>query len=348
MEAARVIAIAPDAFVDLLARLLDDEDDDVAALAAKAAEEAQSEHLVDALVRALRRPAVADEAAGALARLGDRVVPALDRRLKDPSLEVEIRRELPGVLVRIGSARAEQVLVDSLLHADITLRHRVVSSLNKLRVLHPEVRIDSSAIELLLAAEIAGHYRSYQVLGPLRRQLKDDDPVLEAMRATMEQELERIFRLMALLYPQTGLHDAYVGVRAANPIVRANALEFLENVLKPELRQVLVPVLDSQVSIEERIAMADRMVGAPVETSEEAVATLLASEDAWLRSCAVYAVGTLQLHGLEDDIRRFESSTDPVLQASVRTARRRLAGESMPAGPQQPAPADMDLGVGVG
>ena len=110
----------------------------------------------------------------------------------------------------------------------------------------------------------------------------------------MEQELERIFRLMALLLPQAGLHDAYVGVRSSNPTVRANALEFLDNVLKPELRHVLVPLLDAQVTVEERIEIANRLVGAPLETPHQAVATLLASEDPWLRSCAIQAVGTLQ------------------------------------------------------
>ena len=82
----------------------------------------------------------------------------------------------------------------------------------------------------------------------------------------MEQELERIFRLMALLLPQAGLHDAYVGVRSSNATVRANALEFLDNVLKPELRHVLVPLLDAQVTVEERIEIANRLVGAPLET----------------------------------------------------------------------------------
>ncbi|HXW05755.1 MAG TPA: Npt1/Npt2 family nucleotide transporter [Vicinamibacterales bacterium] len=348
LEAARVVGIVPEAFAGLLPTVIADENDEVALAGIRAARALGSDELVTPLVSALGRPALTDEAAGALARLGNGVVPELARMLGSPAVDAETRRELPGVLVRIGSPAAEQVLVDSLLHADVTLRHRVVASLNKLRVLHPEVALETSAVELLLAAEIAGHYRSYQVLGPLQDQLKDDDPVVMAMRASMEQELERIFRLMALLYPQEGLHDAYVGVRAANPIVRANALEFLENVLKPELRHVLVPILDSQVPIAERIALADRLIGARVETPEEAVGTLLASEDAWLRSCAVYAVGTLQLHALEAEIRAFESSEDPVLQASVRTARRRLAGEMVPAGPQEPAPADMDMGVGVG
>ena len=144
----------------------------------------------------------------------------------------------------------------------------------------------------------------------------------------MEQELERIFRLMALLLPQAGLHDAYVGVRSSNPTVRANALEFLDNVLKPELRQVLVPLLDSQVTVDERIEIANRLVGAPLETPDQAVATLLASDDPWLRSCAIQAVGTLRLAGLAPELKRYEDGPDPLVREAVVAARARLAGDS--------------------
>jgi AAA family ATP:ADP antiporter len=348
IEAARLLPLVPGVFDDLLARLIVDEDEEVARQAVRSARVLAAESLADALLAALARPELADEAADALARIGNTIVPELARRLRDDSENLEIRRELPSVLVRIATPQAEQVLVESLLHADTTLRHRVIASLNKLRAIHPDVWIDPNTIELLLAAEIAGHYRSYQVLGPLQRQLKDDDPVLQAMRHAMEQELERIFRLMNLLYTEEGLHDAYVGLRASNPAIRANALEFLDNVLKPELRPLLVPLLDAQVSIDERIQIADRLVGAPVETTEQAIGTLLASEDSWLRSCAVYAVGTLQLHALEGALRRFEISGDVVLQESIRVARRRLAGEPEPSLPQEPAPADLGMGVGAG
>jgi AAA family ATP:ADP antiporter len=251
-------------------------------------------------------------------------------------------------LLRIGTPDAEQVLVEGLLQADGTLRHRVIASLNKLKVLHPDVRVESGVIEVLLAAEIAGHYRSYQVMGPLRSRLKEDDSVLEAMRHAMEQELERIFRLMALLFPQTGLHDAYVGLRSSNPIVRANALEFLDSTLKPELRQVLVPLLDSTVTTEERVALADRFVGAPLETPEQAVATMLESEDVWLRSCGIYAIGALRLPGFEPDLARFESSGDTVLREAARSSRSRLKGKGAVAETHEPAPSDMNLGVGAG
>ncbi len=348
IEAARLIAVVPDPFVDLLGQLIHDPADDVAREAIRSARTIVREELIDELMSALERPDLVDEATGALAAYGNAIIPEIEHRLGDDRASLDVRRELPSVLVRIASVEAEQALIASLLQADVTLRHRVIASLNKLRLLHPEVALDPATINLLLAAEIAGHYRSYQVLGPLKQRLKDDDPVLEAMENAMEQELDRIFRLMALLLPHVGLHDAYVGLRSSDELVRANSLELLDNVLAPELRQLLVPLLDSQVSTTERIAIANRLVGAPLDSPQQAIATLLSSEDHWLRSSAIYAVGALQLHELEGELKKFDNDPDPLLRKSVRAARRRLAGEGETPQQQEPAPPEMNLGVGAG
>jgi len=345
VQAARVLAVAPDMFPDLLVRLIADEDPQVALQAISAGAPAARGDLIEPFMQALRRPELADEAARALAQYRNAIVPELERRLHDADTPVEIRRELPAVLVRIGTPLAQQVLIEGLLQVDVQLRYRIVASLNKLQDVHPDLRVDREVVELLIAAEIAGHYRSYQVLGPLRAQLREDDPILQTLHRSMEQELERIFRLMALLFRGSALHDAYVGLRSTNSALRANALEFLDNVLQPDLRKVLVPLLDGQVTVEERIAIADRLVGAPVESAEEAVATLLASGDAWLRSCAVYAVGALQLHGLAGEVRRYKSASDPALRKGVQAALERLAGESDPA-QHRPVPAEVGMGVG--
>ena len=344
-QAARVLGVVRVPFADLLTRLVRDPEPAVARDAILATRRTAATALVAPLVEALERPQLAGAAGAALARYGDAVVPEIEALLHDSTASADLKRELPAVLVRIGTPLAQHVLIDGLLQADVTLRHRIVVSLNKLHDTHPDVPLDTQLIELLLAAEIAGHYRSYQVLGPLRRQLKDDDVILLALHQTMEQELERVFRLMALLFDGHGLHDAYVGVRSANQTVRANALEFLDNVLKPELRRVLVPLLDSQVSVDARIELADRLVGAPLETAEQAVSTLLGSEDGWLRSCALHAVGSLQLHGLQGELQRFETSSDPLLREAARAARQRLAGET-DSMLQPPAPAEMTMGVG--
>ena len=349
-EAARLIGDLQEGdYTDVLRRLVMDGDAEVAREALRASHGADAETIAPAIMPALARADVADEAIEALARFGSAVVPAITRALRDETVPAEVRRELPAVLLRIRTPEAEQALASNLLEADGTVRHRVIASLNKLSALRPGVEIDRPVLELLLAAEIAGHYRSYQVLGPLRGRLRDDDPVMQALAGTMEQELERIFRLMALLHPHAGLHDAYVGVRSPNAVVRANALEFLENVLRPELRQVVVPLLDAQVTVQERIELANRMVGAPLDSPHQAVATLIASEDPWLRSCAIQAIGTLQLRELAPELERHEGSADALVREAVASARARLDGEERQGVEQpHPAPPDLDVGVGAG
>jgi len=344
MQAARVLSLVPGLFTDLLVHLISDPDPAVARQAIEATSVVMRDEVVSALLGALGRPELAFDAGDRLARYGNALVPRLAQCLDDPNTPLETKRELPQVLVRIGTPVAFEVLIEGLLQSDVTLRHRVIASLNKLHDLHPEVRIDEQLVEVVLAAEIAGHYRSYQVLGALREQFKEDESALAGIRQSMDQELERMFRLMALLVPGPGLHDAYVGVRSTNATVRDNALEFLDNVLKPGLRRLLIPLLDSQVTIDERIRIANQLVGAPLETAEQAASTLLASEDPYLRACGAYAVGALRLHTLEGDLQKLADVPDPTLRESVQVALGRLAGE--PETSQPPVPGGMETGVG--
>jgi AAA family ATP:ADP antiporter len=312
MEAARVLALTPDGFGDLLGRLLHDQDVDVARLAIAAARVVHDQAVIAPLVDLLSRAELTEDAADVLARKGSAAVEPLKARLLDESSPVEVRREIPLVLMQIGTPDAGRALVAALLEGDATVRYRVIASLNKLKRLHPDVPVDRALVELLLAAEIAGHYRSHQVLGAVKRTLHPDDPVFQAMEESMEQERERIFRLMSLLYTEPGLQDAYVGLRSSNPTIRANSLEFLDNVLAPHLREVLVPVLDPQTSLEERIQVADRLVGAPVTTAQAGLATMLA---------------------------------DPVLHEVASGALHRVAVDAETAETPEPAPADMGIGV---
>jgi hypothetical protein len=155
------------------------------------------------------------------------------------------------------------------------------------------------------------------VLAPLDASQPRHQKIIAAVRHSMEQELERIFRLTALLSPSASLHDAYVGLRSSNSLVRANSIEYLENVLKPGLREVLLPLIDSQVTEAERAALAEKVVGPALESSEQAIGVLLASDDPWLRSRAEIAAN-------------------------------RAAEAAAVAEEYTPEPANMDAGIGAG
>ena len=115
------------------------------------------------------------------------------------------------------------------------------------------------------------------------------------LHASMARELERIFRLMKLLFPSIDLQNAYKGIQSKDAVRHSNALEFLDNTLNPQLRSLLIPVIDPEVGLKERMALAQRLLGSHVSSNEEAIATLLQSEDPWLKSCAEYAIEKLGL-----------------------------------------------------
>jgi HEAT repeat protein len=207
-------------------------------------------------------------------------------------------------------------LVARLFEAGAPLRRRLISTLNKIRQRHPRMELDVTLIEVLLAAEIAGHYRSYQVLAPLDPGNPRQQKIIAAVRHTMEQEMERIFRLTALLSPSASLHDAYIGLRSSNPLIRANSVEYLENVLKPGLREVLLPLIDSQVSAAERAQLAEKLVGPPLESSEQAIAVLMTSDDPWLRSRAEIAANrAAQAASAEEEYTPESTTMDTALGA---------------------------------
>ena len=327
LEAARLLEILPDQFEDQLRAVFTTGETEQVRHAIRAVGRLRKRKLIGRVIDRLGDATLTDDTVEALAGFGDRVVGTLRDYLTDLDTPIDVRRQIPAVLLRIGTQQAHSVLADSMLDADTQVRFSVIIGLNKLGELHPTWAIDRRLVETVLGAEIMGHLRSYQILGTLGRELSDPAPVTEAIRDAMERELELIFRLMKLLFPQQDLHSAYVGVQSRNPVVHDNALEFLENVLSPQLRSLLLPLLDSEVPATSRIELANRVLGTEVANSAEAVHSLLSSEDPWLRSCAAYAIGALNLEGFDEQLERLSTDPDPLLRETARQAQARLANE---------------------
>lgn len=364
-EAARLIAMLPDEFGPELGRLLADPDPRVVRPALSAMGALQRSDLIEEALPALARQELHADALPALVALGEAVVPRLGDLLSNGNgnggngdgnahaqaqghaeaqpgeqhagqhgkLDAAVRREIPIVLAHIGGSEARRILTDHLLEADVILRFRVIAALNKLHQLHPDIELDRRPIEMVLTAEIMGHYRSYQIMGKLGDAFEHADPVALSLKQSMDHEVERIFRLMQLRWPQTDMYSAYVGLQSQNPSVRANALEFLDNILQPQVRSLIVPLLDSQVSVKERVALANGLLGTLVETPEQAVAALVASDDPWMRASGAYAIGMLRLTSLAPELDRLASSDDPLLRETVRAAREKLSTTAKPPSP---------------
>jgi len=255
LDAARILASLPDHFEAQLDLLLKDDDPDVVREALMAAGNRRRRRFAPAMIEHLSNPDLREDAVEALSLYEDSVVGTLRDHLLDSNERPAVRQAIPEVLRRIGTNSAAGALSESLLEQDLALRFRVISALNKLQETRRDVRLDRDAIDHVMIAELMGHYRSYQLLGA------SGGVPDAALQETMSNEVERIFRLMKLLSPTLDLKEAYMSARSADAVRHANALEFLDNILSPQLRTLIVPLLDSEVSVAERVKLADRFLG---------------------------------------------------------------------------------------
>jgi AAA family ATP:ADP antiporter len=324
LELARLLPELPDVFDPLLGSLLRDPAIPVVREAVRSVGELRKSDLASILVECLYNTELCQDAARALAKVGDPAVTLLRDCLADSSCPNEVRQMIAPILVSIGTPAATNVVLDNLFERDSAVRLQMISALNKIHQIHPEISLDMQLVETVLAAEIIGHYRSYQIQEALCLTEAAGEPVVQALGETMQQELERIFRLLGLLYPHLDLHSVYFGLQSKDLNVYDNALEFLENVLKSQLRSSLLPLLDGKVSSKQRAALAERFVRAKVGNREEAVAELLTSDDPWLKSCGAYAIGTFAITSLEDKLGECLEHPDPLLRETARAAKLRL------------------------
>jgi AAA family ATP:ADP antiporter len=326
-EAARLLGRLPDSFDPLLSQLLRDPSSAVVREAIRSVGLLRKEALAPELLQQLRDQVLHEEAMQALVAFGDSIVGLLSDCLENAGVPPEDRRRIPVVLAGIGTPAAAQVLLENVMEGDTGLRFKVISALNKLHRAHPEIPLDFQMLETVLAAEILGHYRTYQILEAISSPGSTEDPVVRALGNSQQQELERIFRLLGLLYPQVDLYAVYIGLQSKDRTVYDNALELLETVLKSALRVTLVPLLDGRVTPKERARLANQLVRTKLESRDQAVNALVSSNDPWLKSCGAYAIGSFRMKSMARELERCLSHADPLLRETARAAKLRLEAD---------------------
>ena len=325
LEAARLIGILPESFVPSLCPLLADDDAEVMREASRMTGIHQNRQYVSPLITLLGNPDVKEAAGKALAQYGENIRETLCDHLANPAVPVEVKREIPDLLITVAKRAARDPLLANLRQSDNVLRFRIISSLNRLHNVYPDLPLDATTVETVLASEIMNHYRAYQIVGKVdahRERQSFDIP----LQKSMHHELERIFRLLKMLYPKQDLRSAFVGLQSSDRAHRDSALEFIDNTLKPSIRRLLVPLLDREISLTERVQLANRVLPSTIDSKDDALLALMNTEDPWLKSCAAHLIGILELKQFQATVDRWAADHDPLLREKAQKAQQRLAG----------------------
>jgi AAA family ATP:ADP antiporter len=284
-----------------LADLLHDPDADVRreALAAGAASGARD--LVPVMLPLLASPATRTAARAALARFGNRIVGALGDALGDAALPIAVRRELPAVLADIGSQEAANELL-RVPNVDPILRFAALRAQNRIRARSPHIVFPRPAVHRALSAEVETFLRMHLHLEVWEHEApsRSRKLLLMALQERRDAAFERIFRRLGLLYPA---EEIFLGYRAlADPArrTRAQAIEYLDSVLLPEDRRLLVPILDEP---DRRALFAESLYRLHRYTRDSSLAELARGADVWLQACALYVIGALRVASLAGAVR---------------------------------------------
>ena len=322
--AAQVLAAAPDCFDPLLESLLADPEPEVVHHAMRAVASLRKLDLVPEVLGRIDDPMHRSIASDTLAAFGDSIASTLADRLADRGVPSGTRIAIAAVLATSGTQKAVEILQAVVLDLDPSVRYAVLDALAMLRRSNSALQVDEELLESLLVAEVFGNYRTFQAWDVFCSAGLADGTVLALLAEGARREQERIFRILSALCPHHGFRAAYDGLQSGSLTVHDNALEFLDNLLKPSLRQLIVPLLESGFSPAARAQVAARLLTVEVLSTEEAVQMLLGCGDSSLRLCALLVIGALGLRGFQHVLDDCAADPDPGVRDAAAYLRRHL------------------------
>jgi AAA family ATP:ADP antiporter len=188
---------------------------------------------------------VAEEAGRALRRVVEERVGELTDALLDVNQPFAVRRRLARVFSTAVSQRAADGLLHALDDLRFEVRYQCGRSLAAIVAKNAMIRIDAERVFNVVRREVAVSrpvWESHRLLD--RSHDEENRPFVDDfLKDRTSQSLGHVFTLLSLVLPTTPLQIAYRGLHTDDSTLRGTALEYLEGVLPPDIRERLWPFL---------------------------------------------------------------------------------------------------------
>ena len=180
--------------------------------------DAAAPELVPHLIPLLARDRLFADVVAALRRSGAPAIGQLIDAVLDPALPASVRRRVPRVLKAFPTPRAFHALFAARPEVPFDVRYRCGQALLRMRAAKPELAAGEAAVFSAAARELEGGAPGGRVV-------------------------EHVFTLLALGLDREALSTCVWALRSGDAHLRGTALEYLDNVLPPALKQKLWPHL---------------------------------------------------------------------------------------------------------
>jgi CRP-like cAMP-binding protein len=258
---------------------------------------------VPALVSLLRHRSLKSPARETLVGYGEGVLDVLGYLLRDPGEDIWVRRHLPATIARIPAQRSVDVLIESLQDPDGFLRYKVVEGLEKLRRDRPDLVFPRAPIEALVLKEALRYFNSLTLHYNLFERAKVSAEVLlaSALQDRMSRGVDRIYRLLGLVYPWKEIASARYAIEHYEGRRRAGAVEYMDTLLGGPLRKRVMPIIE-KLPLEEKVRHANLALKTRPRDVEETLLQLINDDNQIVAAAAIDLVEELKVWTLADDV----------------------------------------------
>ncbi len=213
-------------------------------------DEGLSAGLVPHAITLLAWDQVADHALFALRKVAEEHVGQLVDALVDSNQDFAIRRRLARVFSVCVSQRAAIGIMSGLDDPRFDVRYQSARSLASIAEKSPWIQIPSAQIFAVVLRELAvgrGVWESRRLLDGVDAG-DGPSPLDKFVRTRAGESLAHVFTLLSLVLPSEPLQMAFRSLQTEDERLQGTALEYLESVLPPGIRQRLWPFIEQRAA----------------------------------------------------------------------------------------------------
>ncbi len=253
MEVAKAIGLmeSDSPLAEKLGELLWDESPEVSKYALESAAKLRKKEYVPALIKKLFNPITREDASVALEKYGDRVIGALSDYLSDRDEDIELRRGTTSVLARIGTQDAGDCLMWELDEGKGEIDTELIDALDRIRCEKPGVQFREDIVETKILREIKKYCLTFiKHFGTKSKRKKAEKT--KGLPEELNVSLMNVFKLFGFIYLREDIMRAYQNIQAGTKDSVDYAIELLDNTLKKEMREIVIPLMED-LALEERV-----------------------------------------------------------------------------------------------
>ena len=191
----------------------------------------------------LAREGLAQQVIDALAETVPATTGQLVDAMLDPSSAFAVRRRLPRALAPKGEGRAVDGLTSALHDERFEVRFQAAKVLAAIQRRSNAWPPHKDAVEAVVLAEAACEKSVWKSRRVLDQWDETNDAAINLVRQRSDRSTEHVFTLLSLMLPAEPVGIAYQGLQTDDARLRGTAMEYLDQVLSPQLRKALWPLL---------------------------------------------------------------------------------------------------------